>query len=691
MPIESKQSDSHQAQGGSSLSQQDLDDLMDQDTQASKDSRAPEAIRLKTIQVLDERIKLLGVDRSGAYEHYNLQLEKGFPIPPGELAICDLIRRQFPSLRSYHEIGSGLGTLPLMLAYDGFAAVGIERDERRHLTALAISRELSKEFPQVEQNCRLIGAAFPDAVADLDVSDSIAIFTDFVSSQPAGDYIRLCRTLSRYRYVLLDLQRFCEKRDYKAEQDQLVEELASHGLLPRTEIIDLDGQGYYRLFDGRPEHQWATEAEVVSPAVSNMQVLNVEASIAATPQQSGGLLAATARHELQVQVPSEVAISAPEADSTARSGVLLPPMPRPAQRKRFGGLLGLSALLVIGIPSFLAVVYFGFVASSQYVTSFQFAVRGPSQASTSRGGGASAMGLGAMSPDSFVVTDYINSPQAIADVERSVNLQAMFSKPDLDFWSRLPSNPTAEVLKTYWSKMVAANFDLISGNVLVSVRAFTPQDSLKLAQTLVATSDEMFRKLNTKAQQDIVRLADENLDRARQKLAEARQALLVFREGGSLVDPGRTAQAGADRVDELRKKLSMLRAQYASIEAGAPKSPMLAPLNAQISALEAHISKEDRSGAQRATSPETMAEYQSLDLERQYADKQYTDALEMRNQAYLTAQAQLSYLALFAPPMMPQTSLYPNRPRAIAAVILGASAAWFAGMLIAFALRDHLM
>lgn len=691
MPIEPKRSDCDQVQDRGSLSRKDHDELIDQDRQESESFRAPEAVRLKTIQVLGERIRLLGINRSGAYEHYNLQLENGFPIPPGELAICDLIRSQLSNLRSYHEIGSGLGTLPLMLAHDGFAAVGIERDERRHLTALAISRELSTEFPQVEQNCRLIGAAFPDAVADLDVSDSVAIFTDFVSSQAAADYIRLCRTLSRYRYVLLDLQRFCKKRDSEAEQDQLVEELASYGLVPRTEIIDLESQGYYRLFEGRPERQRTTEAEMVPPLVSNTQALSVEASIADTPLQSGGLAVATARHELQVQGPSEVAISALEAASDVRSGVLLPPMPRPAQRKRFGGLLGLSALLVIGIPSFLAVVYFGFIASSQYVTSFQFAVRGPSQTSTSRGGGASAMGLGAMSPDSFVVTDYINSPQAIADVERSVDLQAMFSKADLDYWSRLPSNPTAEVLKTYWSKMVAANFDLISGNVLVSVRAFTPQDSLKLAQTLVATSDEMFRKLNAKAQQDIVRLADENLDRARQKLAEARQALLVFREGGSLVDPGKTAQAGADRVEELRKKLSMLRAQYASIESGAAKSPMLAPLRAQISALEAHISREDRSGAQRVTSPETMAEYQSLELERQYADKQYTDALEMRNQAYLTAQAQLSYLALFAPPMMPQTSLYPNRPRAIAAVVLGAAAAWFVGMLIAFALRDHLM
>src|ERR1700760_3932580 len=86
-------------------------------------SGAPEAVRLKTVQVLTERIRLLGVAKSGAYEHYNLQLSNGFPIPAGEFAVLGLVREQFPHLRSYHEIGSGLGTLPLMLAHDGFASV----------------------------------------------------------------------------------------------------------------------------------------------------------------------------------------------------------------------------------------------------------------------------------------------------------------------------------------------------------------------------------------------------------------------------------------------------------------------------------------------------------------------------------------------------------------------------------------
>lgn len=695
MPTEPRPNDHAEGKAPSLQPSQDSSGATDKKGLALEYASAAEVIRQKTIQVLSARISLLGVDRSGAYEHYNLQLSNGFPIPPGEIALLDLVRRRLPRLRSYHEVGSGLGTLPLMLAHDGFASVGIERDERRHLTATAILRELSTDLPHIESNCRLIGAAFPDAVADLDVSDSIAILTDFVASQTPGDYVRLCRGLAQYRYVLMDLQRFCSKRDSKDEQEQLLEELASYGLSPSTEIVDLESQGYYQLFECKPSADRGGPIANVGTSVSSSAAdSHTEPSAATMQAQLEQLPVSTARNEIQVRPPTELAVGEAATERPATTGVLLPPMPRQVQRKHFGGLLGLSALLVIGIPSLLAVVYFGFFASSQYVTSFQFAVRGPSIGSTSRGGGASAMGAGAMSPDSFVVTDYINSAQAIADVERVVDVRAMFSKPNVDFWSRLPSNLTSEELNAYWAHMVLANFDLISGNVSVTVRAFTPQDSLKLAQTLVATSDEMFRKLNAKAQQDIIRIADENVARAQRQLAAARQALIVFREeSGGLVDPNTTAQAGAKIIDDLRKQLSALQVQYASVKAVASNSPMLAPLSAQISSLAAQINNEDRSGSPRLKSvtPETLAEYQALDLEREYADKQYTEALALRNQAYLTTQNQQSYLALFAAPTLPQTSLYPNRPRAIAAVVLAAAAAWFAGVLIAYALRDHLM
>ncbi|WP_422002538.1 hypothetical protein [Reyranella sp.] len=657
-------------------------------------SAAPEVIRQKTIQVLGERIKLLGVDRSGAYEHYNLQLASGFPIPVGERAILDLVRTRYSFLRSYHEIGSGLGTLPLMLAHDGFASVGIERDERRHLTATAILRELSADLPHIESNCRLLGAPFPDAVNDLDVSHSMAILTDFVASQTSVEYVRLCRGLAQYRYVLLDLQRFCTKRNTPLEREKLVEEFRSYGLLPTSEIIDLEAQGFYQLFECSPpadRHYVPTEIAEAPTSEGSMEK-PVAAERALVEQRAPELPSTPARTALQTRPTGELTVHDGELDPPRVSTMFLPRMPRQAKRRRFGGLLGLSALIVIGIPALLAVIYYGYVASNQYVTSFQFAVRGPSQAMTGRSG-AAMMGATAMSPDSFVVTDYLNSAQAITDVERDVNLQAMFSRPWIDFGSRLPADPSAEELKAYWAKMVSAQFDLISGNITVSVRAFTPQDSLNLAKTLVTTSDEMFRRLNAKAQQDFVRIADESVARAQEQLATAREALREFRQQSGLVNPDQTAQAGAAIIDDQRKELAGLQTQYAAIKSATPNSPLLKGLQSKMVALEAQIKKDDPLGSStvKAVSAEALARHQSLELDRLSAEKQYTEALALRTQAYLTAQNQQSYLALFVAPTLPQKSVYPDRTRAIAAVVLAAALAWFVGVMITYALRDHLM
>ena len=79
------------------------------------------------------------------------------------------------------------------------------------------------------------------------------------------------------------------------------------------------------------------------------------------------------------------------------------------------------------------------------------------------------------------------------------------------------------------------------------------------------------------------------------------------------------------------------------------------------------------------------------ELERQAAERLYSEALSLRNQSYLIAQNQQSYLALFVAPTLPQASLYPNRLRSIITVIASAALIWFVGMLTVYAIRDHLM
>ena len=646
--------------------------------QASRPALAPveaaEVVRRVTVEVMTERIGLLGIDRSGAYAHYNLMLARGYPLPAYDDAIPELIRQGFYDLRSYHVVGSGLGTLPLLLACEGFPAMGIERDEPRHLTSTAILHRLARQVPEIEGNCRLIGAAFPDAVGDIDVSNSMAIVTDFVTTVALPEYVAVCKGLARYRYVLLDLQRFYRKRDTVEEQEELIRDLSHYGLNARSEAIDLGQGGSYRLFESRLV---AERQDVLGSGIRKSR-----------SDADGEILARIPAKEVPQEVePGNVAVAIP--------AVTLPPRPRRAKRLRFGGLTGISAMLVIGIPSAIGILYYGFLAANQYVTSFEFAVRG-GEATAIASHRSSSLGVaaGAMTPDAFIVSDYIASPQAAEDVKPFADPRVLFSSPKADFLTRLDAGAPPDELDRYWERMVNAQFDIISGNVTVTVRAFSPEDSLRLANGLIAASNTMFSKLNEAAELGFIKLADENLSKIQERVDDTRNAMRAFRAKHGVLNPDKAVLSNTVITEEMRKALATLRTRYAAELASTPRSPTIDLLKARIAAIEdaiGGVGGDKGSQLREAVTPADLEQYETLSARMVASEKMLDDAMQLQEQAYLTAEGQKSYLALFVSPKLPHLSAYPNRVESIVIVILASMAAWFIGLMITYAVKDHLI
>jgi len=364
-------------------------------------------------------------------------------------------------------------------------------------------------------------------------------------------------------------------------------------------------------------------------------------------------------------------------------------------------MLGLSAVLTIGIPTVMAVVYYGFWASSEYVTKFEFAVRGPERPGNDAVG--SLIGLpsaSVMVPDAYIVTNFINSEQAVEEVDHDVNLRAMFARPNIDFWSRLGANESNEQLAAYWKDMVSARFDLMTGIVSVSVSAFTPHESLNVADSIIARSTAMFSELNREAQQDLVSRSEEYLARAEKKLHDARQALQSFRGTAGVIDPSKVAaedlQATYAGINKLRDELNSLKTQYASLRALSPHSPSLPAMATRMRVLQEQIAKAQAAGPgdfpePKQASPASVGQYEALTLDYQFAEKLYTSALEARDKVHSLAEARQVYLALFIKPSLAQAPLYPDRSRSILTVLVAAAAAWFIGVLLAYSIRDHLV
>lgn len=365
------------------------------------------------------------------------------------------------------------------------------------------------------------------------------------------------------------------------------------------------------------------------------------------------------------------------------------------RRKAGYGLL-FSALICIALPIGLAGWFYATIAANQFISEFKLSLRGPERSDP--GTTAMAVGIGPSALDAFVVTELINSRQMVTDVGRVVDLRKIFASPNADFYYRLRTPATQEDLIDHWKKVVAAHFDMLTGIVTVSVRTFSPEESLLVARAIAKAADEAVFRMSERARQDMVRFADEDVKRAEGGMQKARLALRDFRVQEQIMDATKTAAASTDLVSQYRAELSRLYQQLSALGTQlAASSPQIQQLKTQITATEREIgrlSKAVGEGVTRNTSelsPTVLAQFDSLAADLQISEKVYGSALEGRQRAQANADRRTSYVTLFVEPSLPDASLFPQRTSAVVLVGLIAATAWFLGLLIISSIRDHLL
>ncbi len=376
--------------------------------------------------------------------------------------------------------------------------------------------------------------------------------------------------------------------------------------------------------------------------------------------------------------------------------------PQPRARRRFGGLLGISAVIVIGLPTLLGSLYFGLIAADQYVTEFKFTVRGAQQApapkdamSTLTGMPGGSGGLETMQ-DATIITDFITSRQGYQDVQSNIDARKLFADPRADFIARLNPEIPIERMERYWTKMVDARLDQLTGIVTVDVRAFGPEESLALANGVIKSADNMVNTLNAQAENDLVKQSAQDLDQAEDRWRSTQAELLKYQQEFQVIDPSKAVDAVAAISADLFGQLNQLKTQYTAMSAYlAPNSAQIQMLRDQIKALEAQIPKvgesaPDTRALARNAAPEALAKFQSIQLHASFAGQALTQALNALVRAHELAAERQIYLAIFVKPTLAESSLYPNRLSSVFIIFLAAGAAWCLSVFVLYTVRDHL-
>jgi capsule polysaccharide export protein KpsE/RkpR len=202
-------------------------------------------------------------------------------------------------------------------------------------------------------------------------------------------------------------------------------------------------------------------------------------------------------------------------------------LPHTRERRPYLGWVILFVGLLIGTSG---TVYYGFFATGRYVTEMHLTVRSSDLAQSGNLATDAVFGLGnttgAAFADSFVVAEYLRSPAVIEDVGKMLDLRAMFSAPSIDPLSRFNKNGSEEDLVNYWRRWVSVDYDPITATITLTVQAFTPEQSLAIADAARKTAEALVNRMDTQARNDVLQFSQADLQRSRGALEtiEARLA-----------------------------------------------------------------------------------------------------------------------------------------------------------------------
>jgi len=369
-----------------------------------------------------------------------------------------------------------------------------------------------------------------------------------------------------------------------------------------------------------------------------------------------------------------------------------------------------SALLVsfiacVLMPAFAATVYLAFIASNQLAAEARFAVRqiefDSSDATafgsnTSKDEKSSSVDFAFTAPgqNAYIVTSYIRSRAIVDDLSATLNLREIFRRPEADFWARLKRNGSVDELTEYWNAMVNTYIDAPSGIVTLRVRAFRAEDAVALANAVLQLSETLVNRISDRARRDAMEMSEKEVRRAYEMTQAALADMHQFRDTAGIIDP---VQAGTEigklliplMTEKIRLESDLFVASR-DLDDSAPTvralKSRLDTTERQIASLKGKLTNPNGNGKTVAAS---LAKFEELELQRQFAEKLYTLAQADLDRARLRAARQSVYLTVFVPPSLPEESRYPRRLAYSILIFLGLAVIWAIGAMTFASVEDH--
>ncbi len=350
-------------------------------------------------------------------------------------------------------------------------------------------------------------------------------------------------------------------------------------------------------------------------------------------------------------------------------------------------------LVGVGLPTALAAVYYGWLVQPQYESVTAFTIQ-----SADGGGGTSALQLlvavvpGSATRDVMLVQEYAESRDMLQILIRDHRWVEHYSKPSVDYLSRLDHDATFEEQYDYYIDHITLEHDSHSGVLTLKVRAFSRQKAHELGQAILDASEHMVNDLNDRARRDRIELARREVGRAERRLSTARQALREAQAEQGELDPRSSAAAVLEIRSHLEGELAVARAELTTLSATLQRdAPALVEQRHRVAALQRQIDEQNQrlSGGDGEGINNVIATFEPIVIEKEFAERAYSSAMTSLELARVDASRQHRYLVRIAGPSRPDDPAYPRFWYSMLTVIVLSFFLLGIGTLLIASVREH--
>lgn len=354
-------------------------------------------------------------------------------------------------------------------------------------------------------------------------------------------------------------------------------------------------------------------------------------------------------------------------------------------------------LVTVVVPTLVAVLYYGLVAADVYVSESRFVVRSQQKQESASLLSSFLQGtsFGRSQDDAWIVTDYIESMDALRALDAGEALRKRFGAPNGDVLSRFPltgrHSSYEDFLQFYRNHIVAVVHDSTTGITTLRTSAFEPASAHQINEKLLSMSEALVNELNRRGLQDGMRYANEAVQTAQKRVTESAMALARYRSNQSVFDPDRQSSLQLQQIGKLQDELIATRARLAEVVSVSPQNPQIETLNTRIAVLRQEIDTTATTVTGKGTSSlaAKSREFERLNIEKGFAERELASALALQQQARNDVSNKQLYVARVVQPEVPDAPIEPKRLRAVLVTLAMGLVTWGILSLLLAGVREH--